>query len=414
MNGKIIGGLLLFLFLVSGCGDRGADRLVTTGAGEDLQQRKNLLVTAFDGSEGEGSESSYPTLSTYSRHGSASAVLSAEPGTPAFVEVSGEWFLTPSDRILLWVYLPKKHNDCSVRLALKQQEEFFYSYRTAPFDIGWSGWTALEVKASDLSVYGSPDLAAPITAIELKLVARSEPVQMYADAVLVNSFGPPTVIWTFDDGNMSDYTSAYSYLSTVGQAGTSFVVSSYIGTKGHLNLEQMLEMAAGGWEFGNHTEHHGYLPDLAPADALLELENNRIWLTDNGLSRAANYLSYPGNGFVGVEDVVRSAGVIAARTSQKALVEMGTGIPNALRLPNGLSLRGDVSVDQAKAIVDQTIAEGKACIIMGHGLDETDPAPINWKNEDFRRLVDYVEERRRLGQLEVLTFREWFIKTSTL
>lgn len=79
----------------------------------------------------------------------------------------------------------------------------------------------------------------------------------------VGAYNPESgyVLFTFDDGNMSDYIIAYPALTDAGKVATFYTTDSNIGKEGymghqHINLLQ-------GWERGYHTISH---PDLTKLD----------------------------------------------------------------------------------------------------------------------------------------------------
>lgn len=63
------------------------------------------------------------------------------------------------------------------------------------------------------------------------------------------------VIFTFDDGNASDYRAA-QMLAEAGLAGKFFVLAGRTGTQGYLSGEQMREMIKMGMEIGLHGRDH--------------------------------------------------------------------------------------------------------------------------------------------------------------
>lgn len=116
-------------------------------------------------------------------------------------------------------------------------------------------------------------------------------------------FPPLSVVVTFDDGYLDNYTTAWPILQAVDFVATIFLVAARVGTSAVWDGEhgsQLLlmdwphihEMEAAGIEFGSHTHTHAALDTLA-ADALeRELcESKRV--LDARLSHPVETLAYP-------------------------------------------------------------------------------------------------------------------------
>lgn len=67
---------------------------------------------------------------------------------------------------------------------------------------------------------------------------------------------PRGAILTFDDGYLDNYTVAFPILKKYGWTGTFFVVTSTIGTRGHMTPAQLDEMSRAGMSIESHGQHH--------------------------------------------------------------------------------------------------------------------------------------------------------------
>ncbi|MEA3351284.1 MAG: polysaccharide deacetylase family protein [Chloroflexota bacterium] len=70
---------------------------------------------------------------------------------------------------------------------------------------------------------------------------------------------PRPVVITFDDGDLSVYENAFSIMQEMGFVGVAYIVSTRLESDGFVNVEQLDEMLAAGWELGSHSVSH---PDL--------------------------------------------------------------------------------------------------------------------------------------------------------
>jgi len=101
-----------------------------------------------------------------------------------------------------------------------------------------------------------------------------------------------SAVITFDDGQLSDYETAYPALSGKGMKATFYIATDFVGQAGYVNWQQLREMQEHGMEIGSHSCSHCCFPDLAPADMLKELLDSRRILEDR-LGSAVKSFSIP-------------------------------------------------------------------------------------------------------------------------
>ncbi len=74
------------------------------------------------------------------------------------------------------------------------------------------------------------------------------------------NFGEPLperpVIISFDDGDITVYTEAFPAMKEFGYVGVNYLVGNRLGSEGFLNIDQIKEMSAAGWEVGSHSMTH--------------------------------------------------------------------------------------------------------------------------------------------------------------
>ena len=106
-------------------------------------------------------------------------------------------------------------------------------------------------------------------------------------------FEDKSIVITFDDGHISNYTLAYPILQKHGFKATFFVVCNWIGLSPYLSWEQISEISDNGIEIGSHTLTHPNLTELDSARIRVELYNSKCILEDK-LRRPVRFLSTPG------------------------------------------------------------------------------------------------------------------------
>lgn len=116
-----------------------------------------------------------------------------------------------------------------------------------------------------------------------------------------------TVMLTFDDGVLNQYTNGYPILKKYGLTGLFFIVSQRSGITG----TQMKEMTSNGMDIGSHSAHH---PDLTkvtdPSELSAEIVSSKYGL-QSASGKAVNAFSYPGCGWnTQILSYVASAGYL--------------------------------------------------------------------------------------------------------
>jgi len=101
-----------------------------------------------------------------------------------------------------------------------------------------------------------------------------------------------SVVITFDDGWVDNYTNALPVLVETGLKATLFVVTGFVGRKGYLNWRQLAEMQGKGMSVQSHTHGHKPLPLLAEEEMRAELEVSKGSIEDR-LGTAVDFLSAP-------------------------------------------------------------------------------------------------------------------------
>ncbi|MDH5606682.1 MAG: polysaccharide deacetylase family protein [Anaerolineae bacterium] len=67
---------------------------------------------------------------------------------------------------------------------------------------------------------------------------------------------PRPVVITFDDGHLDNYTNALPILKAHDFTAVIYIVASRFNSEGFVNVEQLEELIAAGWEIGSHSYSH--------------------------------------------------------------------------------------------------------------------------------------------------------------
>jgi peptidoglycan/xylan/chitin deacetylase (PgdA/CDA1 family) len=110
---------------------------------------------------------------------------------------------------------------------------------------------------------------------------------------LIENPDPNAVALTFDDGHLSNYTTAFPVLTRLGFTATFFVTTSWVGQANRASWEQLREMAAAGMSIQSHTDTHPFLSQMDEAGVRQELAGSRDKI-EQALGRPATALALPG------------------------------------------------------------------------------------------------------------------------
>ena len=131
-------------------------------------------------------------------------------------------------------------------------------------------------------------------------------------------FSHKTVVITFDDGYQDNFKYAYPVLRKYNFPATIFLISDLVGVAPQvLTWPQIKEMNENGINFGSHTRHHAYLPDISQEQLKDEIVNSKRIIEEH-LGKSVYSFSYPIGGFSEkIKSVVARAGYLAAVTTNR-------------------------------------------------------------------------------------------------
>jgi len=117
------------------------------------------------------------------------------------------------------------------------------------------------------------------------------PVSLLISAIKTGALLPERpVVLSFDDGDISVYTTAFPIMREFGFAGINYLVSNRLAADGYLHPDQIHELAQAGWEVGSHSMDHVNL--LNSKNAEREIEQSRIDL-EAALGLPVTTFAYP-------------------------------------------------------------------------------------------------------------------------
>jgi len=195
------------------------------------------------------------------------------------------------------------------------------------------------------------------------------------------------VVLTFDDAVSNHATFVGPLLKTYG-FGATFYVCEFppdfeTNKQQYMTWEQIRGLADAGFEIGNHTGHHGFVPELSEAALREEIAFIENRCREYGIPKPVTFC-YPGCG-------VAPAALPILKETGYQFARIGSDLPYRPAIDDPLlvpSFRCDgESAEPFYRAVEQA-KDGNIAVLMFHGTPEfTHP----WVNTDPERFAEYMK-----------------------
>ncbi|MEN6471460.1 MAG: polysaccharide deacetylase family protein [Clostridiaceae bacterium] len=239
------------------------------------------------------------------------------------------------------------------------------------------------------------DPSNPVLNADRELSSNSEGVISNSQAPTEN-LNSALIIFTFDDGNESDYVLAYSILKKYGIKGTSYISPYYSDhqVKHKLSWNQIKEMAADGWDFEDHTYSHINMAKSAPEQIRQSMEQVNKAFTANGL-KIPVALAYPYGKFVRETiDIVKEYRA-QARLAYYADDFVDLSNVDLYRIPCvSADMRTEERLKEKERLVDKACSENGIIVFRVHCLyrnevDDMGKEVVQTSSKLFEKLVSH-------------------------
>lgn len=220
--------------------------------------------------------------------------------------------------------------------------------------------------------------------VPMALLFGCSNVQREESAVFTEKVVTPVpkklVVLTFDDGNISDLTTAAPILKNHGFGATFYITSGWVGKPGRLNWEQVKELHDQGFDIGNHSASHPNMLHISEDDIREQIISFDEACKEHEIPKAMSF-AYPG----GHHDrrmvkELEAQGYLMARRAvspEYPLYDRGGSGPaydpsedDPFLIP-GAYVRGNLSSsDQEFRDVLSRVRDGSICVLIYHGVPD--------------------------------------------
>ena len=213
------------------------------------------------------------------------------------------------------------------------------------------------------------------------------------------------VSFNLDDGWDSGYDKGLPIFDAAGIKTTYYMSTAYLQFPGFVTVEQLQDIRARGHEIASHARNHDDLSTLSEAQVREEIIGGKQDLADLGFETTTFAYPFGGTNDV-VKQVVRDAGYAGAFGANGGFNDAATDKFDLYRW----NLNSSMSIEQAKAIIDEAIANKKWVIFVMHKVDEVGTDDTNVTSEVLQEIVDYVQEKN----VDVVTNAEGFSRLDSM
>ena len=216
------------------------------------------------------------------------------------------------------------------------------------------------------------------------------------DQLPVETFDKALIVFTFDDGNESDYELAFPILREYGINGTSYInpYNADHNVEHKLSWNQIKEMHSAGWDFEDHTYSHINLTESTSDQIEQSMKQVNDVFTANGLNIPVA-IAYPYGKFdqkaIDIIKQYREQGRLAYYTA----VFVDFSKLNLYEIPCvSADMRTEKRLKEKEKLVDKACFEGGIIVFRVHCLykeevDDMGKEVVQTSSKLFKKLVEY-------------------------
>jgi peptidoglycan/xylan/chitin deacetylase (PgdA/CDA1 family) len=295
-------------------------------------------------------------------------------------------------------------NFSTVTIGLATSSSLSHYYEINLYNqIKKSGTTFLLLNRGDFTVKGTPTWET-IKYVVLKVYpAEGKTVNVKIGNIQTYDTNALCTVW-FDDGEITQYTEAYTYMKTKGMAGTCSIISDYVSNTDptigpyYITREQMMEMRNCGWALVNHTSTDGNLTGVTLQEAEHRISKCLAYLLEAGAGQNAFHFTYPMGGTnADIDKIVKKYAISGRNLFNKDNV-LPVLNPYALRMRE---VYNDTAVATVQGWIDTAIDNGTWLVLLFHRIVAPADSVMKVTPTDFKAIVDYLDTNK--ANIKVVT-----------
>ena len=294
----------------------------------------------------------------------------------------------------------------------------YYSATYLTSNLNRPGWH--QFKWLDGGLTGTPTKVGSLTqATAVRAKIRIDKPSGIECVVYLHWCGTPPrgraqILFSSDDGSPKWYTYVFPNAQAYSMPWAFGLHSANHGALTDANIIEIAGHASGLFKFYSHTTDNNTIAALG-TDAYVQAYLTCVaYLRSLGLTNSMLYHPWVGGILTqaGI-DRLREQGVTVGRASGSALgnsynTPARIGADALLDIPLMGSLQSDLTLANAKLLVDSTIMRGNTGIFMAHEFVTAAPAGLQWLESDTTALMAHVAAKRALGLCDTPSIEQWY------
>jgi peptidoglycan/xylan/chitin deacetylase (PgdA/CDA1 family) len=379
----------------------------TSGEGTLLDGFDNIIGWTVD----NGSAKEADVLNF--KEGKQGLKLISIKGSDAYIDKSININFSDTNNFAVWAYVNNASNSSYIRLYITSNGTKWTSYFSdSEYGDVKTGWNKLLFNRNDFVNHKGESWNNPMNRIRLRIgTVGNKDLNVTFDDFRYNVTGKRAkLIIQFDDGLDNVYTNAFPILQANNQTAVAFVTTSYIGTSGHMTLDNLRVLQDAGWDISSHTVDHPHLPKLKDTMLSYELNSSYDWLVINKFQKSAGFIAYPFGEFNNeVINKTKSRYILGRSTIPDSYQQHinSDSSDSQLYIQKTINLVNTSTVQITEDLINDTIDSKNLGILVYHGIVDSNPGEYQNLKVDLHTISDYL--KCRSNDIDIITYSDLMV-----